>query len=217
MDMPNTKRGSTLIIVLAIALLILLTVGTAAIVFTNVFDNIFTQRKAAREGQGLLERAQESYEEFQKEKDAMLKGFSPKEAEDEEPSAPNAPFPQNPDEPLSNPLDAEGAEDADEGSTDAGSITVPEPVLDPRHEDSIELVKPPDLVTCPKEGSRLWVKKYVGDYIYCVVPERPCIYASCTFSRYFLDGTVDIYGGKCQDDEYINPKSSAPLCSELGI
>ena len=131
----------------------------------------------------------------------MLKSLSPEETEDKEPSAPNAPFPQNPDEPLSNPLD----------------VSVPEPVLDPRHEDSLELVKPPDLVTCPKDGSKSWTKKYVGDYIYCVVPERPCIYASCTFYRYFLDGTIDIYVGKCQDDEYINPKSSAPLCSELGI
>ena len=68
MDVPNTKKGNTLIMVLAIALLILLTVGTAAIVFTNVFDNIFAQREAARDGQGLMERAQENYDEFQREK-----------------------------------------------------------------------------------------------------------------------------------------------------
>lgn len=217
MGLMHKERGNILIVVLALALTGLLALVGAAVVFTNVFDNIFTQQEAREEGLKIFESARESYEAFQREKDAMLEGFLPSEQEatEQEPRAPNAPFPQNPDEPLSNPLDA----------------SLPEPVLDPRHEDSIELIKPPDFgfeevivdptpepdsVTCPK-GPPAWTKKYVGNYIYCVVPERPCLYASCTFSRYNLDGTIDIYVGKCQDEEYINPKSSAPLCSGLGI
>ena len=214
----HKERGGFLIVALVLAFVALLTAGSAAIVFTNIFDNIFKQQETSEKGFPSLESIKESFAEYQKKRDVILEKFSPLvgETEEQELRAPNAPFPQNPDEPLSNPLD----------------VTVPEPVLDPRHGDSIELIKPPDLgfkeiivnptpepitVTCPKEGSRSWVKKYVGDYIYCVVPERPCIYSSCTFSRYYLDGTIDISVGKCQDEAYINPKSSAPLCSELGI
>jgi hypothetical protein len=61
----------------------------------------------------------------------------------------------------------------------------------------VNITLEPIAVICLKDGSLPWVKKYVGDYIYCVVPQRPCLYSSCTFSRYYLDGTVDIYVGKC--------------------
>jgi hypothetical protein len=61
----------------------------------------------------------------------------------------------------------------------------------------VSITPEPIAVTCSKDGSIPWGKKYVGDYIYCVVPQRPCLCSSCTFSRYYLDGTVDIYVGKC--------------------
>ena len=157
--------------------------------FSGLFNGSSEREEAVREAERMLESVRENQEKFQRERDAALKQAKEKLEQTKE------------------------------------------KIRELEREDSIKLVEPPDLgfeevveptselmpepTPKPVSINCSWVIKYVGDYIYCIVSDRPCVYSTCTFSRYFLDGTIDIIVGKCQD--VINPKSTFPLCSDLGI